>query len=416
MVNDPIDTDEDSSGVAHTGLKRSVSLPLIVFYGLGNILGAGIYVLIGEVAAVAGYDTPISFLFSALVVIATALSYAELVSRFPRSAGEAAYVQQAFGREYLSTIIGLLICLAGIVSSAALAKGFVGYLAILLPVDEVEVVLVLAAVLAVIAIWGISESVKIVAMITVLEIAGLLAVIVSGLDASLSKPVDQALVEQTSWSGVWFGAFLAFYAFLGFEDMVNIAEEVKRPRIYLPVAIIVVLVLATLLYTLVSFVVVNVVSPSELAASKAPLALIVNRALGFGGAVIAVIGLLAVINGALAQIIMSSRVLYGMARQGLIPSLLGKVWPLTRTPVIATAATSIAVAILAVLLPVVSLAAATSLLILVVFILVNSALVRIKSTQKDKPVPFEVPFWVPIAGIITTAGLAIFSLIMMLTN
>jgi len=416
MEIDPIEATPGGASATHTGLKRSVSLPLIVFYGLGNILGAGIYVLIGEVAAVAGYDTPTSFLFSALVVIATALSYAELVSRFPRSAGEAAYVQQAYGREYLSTIIGLLICLAGIVSSAALAKGFVGYLAILLPVDEVKVILVLATVLALIAIWGISESIKIVALITILEIAGLLAVIISGLDTSLSQTVDTALVEQTSWSGVWFGAFLAFYAFLGFEDMVNIAEEVKRPRLYLPVAIIIVLVLATLLYTLVSFVVVRVVTPTELAASKAPLALIVNRALGFGGTAIALIGLLAVINGALAQIIMSSRVLFGMARQGLIPSILGQVWPQTRTPVLATVVASIAVAVLAVLLPVVSLAAVTSLLILVVFILVNSALLRIKINQKGGPVPFEVPIWVPVAGIVTTAGLAVFSVLMILSN
>lgn len=400
------DTGEDG----HSGLKRSLSLPLAVLYGLGNILGAGIYVLIGEVAGVAGHFAPLSFLLSSLVAVATAFSYAELVSRYPRSAGEAVYVQQAFGKQSLSTAVGLLICLAGIVSSAALARGFVGYLGVLLPVNEAEVILVLAVVLCLIAIWGITESVNIIALITMLEILGLVAVIVSGLGATIPEPVETPVMETVQWGGIWLGAFLAFYAFLGFEDMVNIAEEVKRPRLNLPIAIIVALILATLMYTTVAFVVVRVASPAELAASEAPLAFIVNRALGTGGSIIAIIGLLAVINGALVQVIMASRVLFGMARQGLIPSMFDWVWPVTRTPVLATVITSAGVAVMALLLPIVSLAAVTSFLILVVFILVNLALIRIKLQKEEKTVLFQVPFWVPVAGVITTAGLTVFSL------
>lgn len=403
--------DPDGDGAAPVGLKRSLSLPLAVFYGLGNILGAGIYVLIGEVAGVAGFFTPLSFLLSSLIVVATAFSYAELVSRFPRSAGEAMYLQQAFGVQLLSTIVGLLVCLAGVVSSAALVRGFIGYLGVLVPADETTIILLLAGVLTLIAIWGISESVKIVALITVLEILGLLAVIVSGLEVSLSEPLSVPPIESVNWGGVWFGAFLAFYAFLGFEDMVNIAEEVKRPRLNLPVAIIVALVLATLMYTTVSFVVVRVVSPAELAGSEAPLAFIVNRALGTGGAIIAIIGLLAVINGALVQMIMSSRILFGMARQGLIPKAFDQVWSRTRTPVLATVATGLGVVVMALLLPIVSLAAATSFLILVVFSLVNISLFTIKLKGEEKTVLFSVPIWVPIIGILTTAGLALFSFI-----
>lgn len=399
---------------AHTGLKRSLSLPMTVFYGLGNILGAGIYVLIGKVAGVAGYFTPLAFLLSALVVVATAFTYAELVSRYPRSAGEAVYVHQAFGFQGLSTLVGALILVAGIVSSAALARGFIGYLKVLMPVSELLVIVVLVLALGLIAVWGIGQSVSIVAFITVLEIFGLLVVIVSGLEQSFSLPQQPVPVQEMHWGGIWFGAFLAFYAFLGFEDMVNIAEEVKRPRFNLPVAIIIVLILATLLYTSVAFVVLRVLTPSELAASEAPLSVIVARATGGGGGFIATIGLLAVINGALVQMIMSSRVLFGMARQGWIPAFFKQVSPVTRTPVLATLATTACVMLLALLFPIQSLAAITSFLVLIVFALVNIALLRIKLRREQRPIPFQVPLWVPVVGVATTFGLAMFSLLRLL--
>lgn len=404
------DPESVESAPVHTGLMRTLSLPLVVFYGLGNILGAGIYVLIGKVAGAAGYYTPLAFLFSSLIVVATAFSYAELVSRYPRSAGEAVYVQQGFGIQSLSTAVGLLICLAGMVSSAALVKGFVGYLKVLLPVSETEVIIAISITLGLIAVWGISQSLKIVAFITVLEILGLLAVIIAGFEISLAELPVAAASTEADWSGIWYGAFLAFYAFLGFEDMVNIAEEVKRPRIYLPVAIIIALILATLMYISVSFVAIRVLAPDILSSSDAPLAAIVTKATGFGGGIIAVIGLLAVINGALAQIIMSSRVIFGLARQGWIPTFFDWVWPVTRTPVVATAVATTGVVAMALSLPIISLAAITSFLVLIVFTLVNVSLIRIKKQGEEKQVLFEVPLWVPIAGVATSLGLALFSL------
>jgi APA family basic amino acid/polyamine antiporter len=139
----------------HTGLKRSLSLSMAVFYGVGNILGAGIYVLIGKVAGVAGYYAPLAFLFSALILVPTAFTYAEWVSRSPRSAGEAVYVNEAFGSRFLSTVVGLLILVAGIVSSSALVRGFLGYLKVLMPTNEQFAIVLLVIVLGVIAIWGI---------------------------------------------------------------------------------------------------------------------------------------------------------------------------------------------------------------------------------------------------------------------
>jgi len=395
----------------HTGLKRSLSLPMAVFYGVGNILGAGIYVLIGKVAGVAGYFAPLAFLLSALIVVPTAFTYAEWVSRSPRSAGEAIYVNEAFGLRSLSTLVGLLILIAGIVSSSALVRGFLGYLKVLMPVNELFAIVLLVIVLGVIAIWGISQSVRIISVITILEILGLIIVIIAGMQQSVSLPVVTVQAPLLNWSGVLFGAFLAFYAFLGFEDMVNIAEEVNRPRLNLPRAIIIALVITTLLYTAVAVVVQRVFTPAELAASEAPMSDIVARATGGSGIPIAVISMLAVLNGALVQMIMSSRVLFGMGRRGWLPNFFNQVWPVTRTPVPATLATMIGVILFASLLPIESLAATTSFLVLIVFALINISLVKVKLRAEEKMIPFQTPIWVPVIGTLATMALATFSLV-----
>jgi APA family basic amino acid/polyamine antiporter len=394
----------------HTGLKRSLSLPSAVFYGVGNILGAGIYVLIGKVAGVAGYFSPLAFIFSALIVVPTAFTYAEWVSRSPRSAGEAVYVNEAFGYRSLSTLVGLLIMLAGVVSSSALVRGFLGYLKVLMPVNETFAIWTLVLVLGIVAIWGIKQSVRIVSIITILEITGLLAVIFAGMRSDVVIPAVP-VQAPINWEGIWFGAFLAFYAFLGFEDMVNIAEEVQRPRLNLPRAIIIALIVTTVLYASVAIVVQRVFTPTELAASEAPMSDIVARAMGGGGSIIAVVSMLAVLNGALVQMIMASRVLFGMGRQAWIPTVFRQVWPVTRTPVLATMTTMIGVIVFALYFPIQSLAAITSFLVLVVFAVINFSLIKVKLRAEQKTIPFQIPMWVPVLGVLTTIGLAGFSLV-----
>ena len=394
----------------HTGLKRSLSLPSAVFYGVGNILGAGIYVLIGKVAGVAGYFSPLAFIFSALIVVPTAFTYAEWVSRSPRSAGEAVYVNEAFGFRSLSTLVGLLIMLAGVVSSSALVRGFLGYLKVLMTVNETFAIWTLVLVLGIVAIWGIKQSVRIVSIITILEITGLLAVIFAGMRSDVVIPAVP-VQAPINWEGVWFGAFLAFYAFLGFEDMVNIAEEVQRPRLNLPRAIIIALIVTTVLYASVAIVVQRVFTPTELAASEAPMSDIVARAMGGGGSIIAVVSMLAVLNGALVQMIMASRVLFGMGRQAWIPTVFRQVWPVTRTPVLATMTTMIGVIVFALYFPIQSLAAITSFLVLVVFAVINFSLIKVKLRAEQKTIPFQIPMWVPVLGVLTTIGLAGFSLV-----
>lgn len=385
-------------------LRRSLSLSLVTYYGLGNILGAGIYVLIGEVAAEAGAQAPLSFLLASLLAGLSAFSYAELSSRYPFSAGEVVYLQQGLGIKALSWLVGVLIVMAGVVSAATITRGFVGYLQVFVPIADVTAMVLLVAGLTALAVWGISQSVMAASLMTLFEVAGLLLILWvarPGTAALLGEMA--ALGEWQGWptgQGIFLGAFLAFYAFIGFEDMVNVAEEVRDPRRNLPRAIVLALGISTLLYFAVALVAVSVVAPEELAQSDAPLAFLYRRAGGADPVLITVISLVAVINGALIQIIMASRVCYGMARKGWLPAIMGRVNPLTRTPLIGTLIIALGVLVMALWLPLASLARATSFFILIVFALVNLSLWRIKMRETQTYTGFSIPVWVPAAGVL----------------
>ena len=396
-------------------LKRVLSLPLVTFYGLGNILGAGIYVLVGKVVGHAGMYAPLSFLIAALLASLSAFAYAELSARFPFSAGEAVYVQEGIGIESLSRLVGLLIVLAGVVSAATILRGFTGYLQVFLPVPDVAALLVLSFILGGVAAWGISESVWIAATVTLVEIAGLLIIIgVAAPEMTQLRPAVAdfvPLADFAVWQGIFIGGFLAFYAFIGFEDMVNVAEEVRHPRRNLPRAILIALAVSSALYFLVALAAVSSVSGTQLANSDAPLAFMYQQITGREPVLITLISMLAVINGALIQIIMASRVCYGMGNKRWLPAVFSQVNASTRTPVFATAAVSLLVLILALWLPLETLAKATSYFLLVVFSLINLALWRLK---KDQPHPEEVlklPLWVPVSGFFASTLFAIIQLL-----
>jgi APA family basic amino acid/polyamine antiporter len=395
-----------------TQLKRGLSLWLLVFYGLGNILGAGIYVLVGKVAGSAGLFAPVAFLVASLVAAFTALSYAELVARYPLSAGEAVYVHKGLGLPALSVLVGLLIVLMGAVSAATIANGFVGYLDILIEVPDAIAITLLVIVLAAIAIWGIVESVRIAALVTVIELLGLGLVLAVAGDSLFSIPERlPELIPPTDpviWQGILFGAFLAFYAFIGFEDMVNVAEEVRNPARNVPLAILIALGVTTLLYAAISLTAVLTVAPQQLAASDAPLATVYQQASGSKPVTLSIISIFAVVNGALIQIIMGSRILYGMSRQGWLPTPFGHVWRKTQTPATATIATAGVVLVLALWLPLVTLAKSTSFLVLFIFSLINLSLLRIKWREPHPQGVRPVPQWVPAGGIVASLGLLLF--------
>lgn len=385
-------------------LKRSLSLSLLTFYGLGTILGAGIYVLVGEVVRVAGARAPLSFLVAGILAAFTALSYAELSARFPFSAGEPYYLQQGFGRRRLSALMGWLVVTIGLTSAATITNGFAGYLELFVALPHGLSISALILALGALAAFGITESVAVAALMTLMEIGGLLLVVIVGSDGLTtgfgSLPASFTVSDLSGAQTVLAGAFLAFYAYIGFEDMVNVAEEVKRPTRNLPLGIILALVTSTMLYLLVSLTAVMSLPIERVAGSTAPLAEIVRFHQPQLEPVIGIISMVAVINGALIQIIMASRVLYGMANQGMGPRVFARVHAYTRTPLIATVCCTVIVLILALGFGLVTLARLTSLITLIVFAGVNLALVRVKHRCTPPPGTLNLPRWAPLAGFV----------------
>ena len=216
---------------SHPALSRRLNLPLLTLYGLGTTIGAGIFVLVGEVAGRAGMAAPVSFLAASLLAAFTAFSFAELVARYPRSAGEAVYVREGFRSHRLALAVGLMVALSGVVSSATILNGSIGYLHEFVAVPRVPGVVLILALLAALALWGIGESVTVAAIFTVLEVGGLLLVVwvAKGSLADLPARGGELIppLDGTAWIGVTAGTMLAFFAFLGFEDLVNVAEEAK---------------------------------------------------------------------------------------------------------------------------------------------------------------------------------------------
>lgn len=362
-------------------LARRVGLPQLTFYGLGTVLGAGIYVLVGKVAAAAGMLAPLAFLAAALVASVTAMSYSQMVVLFPRSAGEAAYADAAFHRLWLTRLTGLLIIFTGIVSAATLSVGFVGYINEFVPLSRSFGVVIVVVLLGALACRGIAESMWILAVSTLIEVGGLLLVIVYGGDLLVEAParLSEFMVPSSMGEviGVAAGAFLAFYAFIGFEDMVNVVEEVKNPGRDMPRAILIVVMVSVLMYFLVTLIALLALPLDELQRSDAPLADVLRSRSNMAAKWVAGISVLAILNGVLAQIIMTSRVLYGMASQKQVPAWFAHVNAYTRTPIVATLVVVVLIFIAAMLLPLTTLARATSFIVLIVFTIVNLSLWRI---------------------------------------
>jgi amino acid transporter len=400
--------------MGETGLRRAITLPRLLLYGLGTMVGGGFYALTGKIAGEAGLFTPVAFLLAGALALLNGFSFAELSARFPSSAGEARYVQAAFERGWLAALVGWLVIATGVVSASTLAVATIGFLRDLAPVPEALGVVVLVLAIGLLAAWGIAESVTAVAVITVIEVGALLFVLVAAGDQLGTLParwpdIARSADAQTA-IGIVAGAFLGFYAFVGFEDLVNLAEEVKDVRRNLPRAILASVALATVLYVAVSLVAVLAVPPSELAESRTPLATVVGGSSGASGWVLVIVSILTGINGALVQIVMGSRVAYGMARRGQAPRWLGSVHPRTRTPLLATALVTAVILALALLFPLVGLAKWTSSLILVVFALVNLALLRLKRRSPPPEGAPSYPIALPALALAACVGLLAFQI------
>ena len=385
-------------------LKRVLTLPWLLAYGLGTTIGAGIYVLIGKVAGIAGDQGHYAFLLAALAVSLPALAYAEFVGRAPSAAGSARFVAVGFRRQWPGTLTGLAVAFAGLTSSATLALGAAGYLARWLVLPEAVIVAGLVSLLAAVAIIGIRESVLAAGVITLLEVGGLLWIVAAallqrpdGMAAALVHPPPMSAEEAAR---VLSATLLAFFAFIGFEDMVTVAEETKCPGPTIARAIVLTIVLTAIIYLGVYAAALGTASPQALAASREPLALVARGLAGVPANAIAAIASFAVINGILIQIIMASRIFYGLARAGALPAPLGRVHARFRTPAVAVALCWAVILALALALPLVALADMTSRIVLAVYALVCAALLLVK--RRGEPLPegaFRAPAPVVAAGL-----------------
>ncbi|WP_063817253.1 APC family permease [Bradyrhizobium sp. CCH5-F6] len=397
-------------------LIRSLTLTHAVLYGLGVTIGAGIYVLVGAAAARSGMHAPLAFLVAAVVMGITAGTFAELGTRLPVAASEAAYVEAAFHRKWLGGAAGLLVVAAATISGATITVGSAGYIGVFLPLPAAWIIAGVVLAMGAIACLSAVQSISFAGLMTVVEIGGLILIIGAGLfeGESLVSRLPELWAptsDLAAWTGIAQTSLLAVFAFIGFEHLVNISEEMKNPSRTLPWALFITLGVTALLYMAVAWIAVVAVPPAELAHSSAPLALVFQRLTGLPLSVLSAIAVVATINGIIVHMIMIGRVLYGLADQGSLPALLARVNARSRTPVVATLIGVGAILILALGGPLTGLAEWTSRLTLGIFALVNLALLRIKANEAQPPAGvFVVPVWVPVAGLFTSAALLLVDL------
>ncbi|MCE6999074.1 APC family permease [Saccharothrix sp. S26] len=387
-----------------TSLNRAVSTPLLYFFILGDILGAGVYVLVGAVAGESGGAVWLPLLIALGLAALTAGSYAELATKYPRAGGSAHYATKAFGPA-AGSAIGFCMLAAGVVSVGALARAFAGdYLRALVSAPTAVVVVVFLAVLALLNIRGVKESLGANVVATLIEVGGLVLIIGLGAWVVLRGDADLGRLTQVGTGGhgvvaaTLAGAVLAYYSFVGFETSVNLAEEVKQPRRSYPRALFGALLTAGAVYLLIGVVAGATVPTDRLAASSGPLLEVVRLAGGVPEGLFSLVALVAVANGALLTGIMSSRLAYGMARDGLLPSVLAKVLPGRRTPWVAILVTSAVSLVLALTGEVASLAETLVLLLLVVFVAVNAAALVLRRDEGEAE-HFRVPVVIPWLGL-----------------
>ncbi|UPZ26740.1 APC family permease [Streptomyces sp. LRE541] len=394
-----------------TALKKALTTPLLYFFILGDILGAGVYVLVGQVAADAGGAVWAPLIVALCLALLTAASYAELVTKYPRAGGASHYATLAFG-PFAGFLAGFCMLAAGVVSVGALARGFGGdYLSEFVSLPIVLVTIVFLAALALLNARGISESTRANAVATVVEVGGLLLVIGLGAwivlrgDGDVGRLTDLGTTSKGPATAVLSGAVLAYYSFVGFETSVNVAEETRDPRRAYPRALFGALITAGAVYVLVGAAAAAAVPTAKLAESSGPLLEVVRAAGGVPTELFSAIALVAVANGALLTGIMSSRLAYGMARDGLLPTFLTKVLPGRRTPWAAIATTTALSLLLALTGDVSTLAATLVLLLLVVFFLVNTSVLVLRRDVTDHD-HFRAPSVVPVLGAASCVVLA----------
>lgn len=401
-------------------LKRVIGPWLLLLFIVGDILGTGIYALTGRVAGEVGGAVWVPFLVAFGVALITGFSYLELVTKYPQAAGAALYTHKAFGIHFLTFMVTFAVMSSGITSAATAAKAFAANFAEAFEFDGVGdgllltlIALAFMAAVAAINLRGVGESVKANVLLTCVELSGLLIVICIGLwalgfgNGDFGRVLEFDTGDRSAFGGVIAATTLAFYAMVGFEDSVNMAEETKEPSRIFPKILLTGLLLTGAIYVVVSITAVALVPPGKLAEGDTPLLQVVEiGAPGFPTQIFAFITMFAVANSALINMLMASRLLYGMAKQKVVPRSLGRVNAARRTPHIAILFTTVlALGLLLVVDEVPELGGTTALLLLVVFTIVNIAVLVLRRDDVGHH-HFRTPTPLPVIGALSCAYLA----------
>ncbi|OYT56382.1 MAG: amino acid transporter [Candidatus Aenigmarchaeota archaeon ex4484_14] len=391
------------------GLKRELGLFQTVAYGVGIILGAGIYALIGQAAGMAGNAVWMSFVIAAFIASFTGLSYAELCSVFSKDAAEYLYVKKAFGNELLSFLTGWSIVLTGVVGAAAVALGFGGYFSAMFGTPIIVVGVSVLILFSLLNFYGIKMSTGINIIFTLIEAGGILLIIALGLGHIGSVNY----LESTGTAGIFSAAALIFFAYIGFESIVKMGEETKSPRKILPTALILSIVITTILYILMSLSVVSIMPWEELAKSSAPVADVAARAMG-GQAylMLSVIALFATGNTVLILLIATSRMIYGMTKEHVLPKPFGYVHKTRNTPWVSIFFVMFVSMLFTLIGNIKTVANITNFSVFLVFIMVNLSLIKLRYRKGFKP-RFRSPINIGRFPVLAALGIAV-SLLMLL--
>jgi len=394
-------------------LKRHMGLFHLTMYGVGLILGAGIYVLIGEATSFAGNSVWISFLLGIIVALFSGLSYAELTALFPKAAAEYTFVKHAFKNNFLAFIIGWLTAITSMITAATVSLGFGGYFAQFIDLPITLSAILLIGILSIVNFVGIKESAWANTIFAIITAGGLILIIFLGMTFEPTESIDY-FDAPNGITGIILAFVLIFFAFIGFEDMANVAEEVKRPKKTLPRAIILSVVITGVIYILVSLSVVRVINWEELGQSAAPLAAVAERSLGpEGGIVLSAIALFATASTVLITLVAGSRILYGMANNKSLPLSLGKIHSKTKTPWIAVIGILITSVAFAFIGDIVIVANITVFAVVITFAMINLSVIVLRYTESSLERPFKVPINIgrfpvlPLAGFGVTVYMAI---------
>ena len=394
-------------------LKRHLGLFHLTMYGVGLILGAGIYVLIGEATAFAGNSVWISFLLGIIAAMFAGLSYAELTALFPKAAAEYTFVKHAFKNNFLAFIIGWLTAITSMITAATVSLGFGGYLGQFIDLPITVSAILLIGILSIVNFIGIKESTWANTIFAIITAGGLILIIFLGMTFETTESIDYFEMPNGT-TGIILAFVLIFFAFIGFEDMANVAEEVKRPKKTLPRAIILSVIITGIIYILVSLSVVRVVNWEELGQSAAPLAAVAERSLGIGGSItLSAIALFATASTVLITLVAGSRMLYGMAYDKSLPLSLGKIHSKTKTPWIAVIGIFVTAVAFALIGDIVIVANITVFAVVITFAMINLSAIVLRYTEPDLERQFRVPVnigrfpIIPLFGFGVTVYMAI---------